>query len=124
MAKIDLRPMTLGEVLDRTFSLYKENFWLFAGIVAIPCLLLVFASLLSSSTSTATVAIHTDALPPGARVVLIDDLLATGGTSSAAAALVKKLGAQILEIAFLIELKFLNGRQKLTGYPVRSVIAY
>ncbi len=57
MANMDLRPMTLGEVLDRTFSLYKGNFWLFAGIVAIPCLLLVFASLLSSSTSTATVAI-------------------------------------------------------------------
>lgn len=73
---------------------------------------------------TATVAIHTDALRPGARVVLIDDLLATGGTSSAAAALVKKLGAQILEIAFLIELKFLNGREKLKGFPVRSIIAY
>ena len=73
---------------------------------------------------SATVAIHTDALKPGARVVLIDDLLATGGTSSAAAALVKKLDAQILEIAFLIELKFLNGRQKLNGYPVRSVIVY
>jgi adenine phosphoribosyltransferase len=73
---------------------------------------------------SATVAIHTDALQPGARVVLIDDLLATGGTSSAAAALVKKLGAQILEISFLIELKFLNGREKLKGFPVRSVIAY
>ncbi|HZT22226.1 MAG TPA: adenine phosphoribosyltransferase [Verrucomicrobiae bacterium] len=72
----------------------------------------------------ATVAMHVDALKPGARVLLIDDLLATGGTSSAAAALVKKLGGNILEIAFLIELKFLNGRQKLKGFPVRSVIAY
>ncbi len=72
----------------------------------------------------ATVAMHVDALKPGARVMLIDDLLATGGTSSAAAALVKKLGAQILEIAFLIELKFLNGRKQLNGYPVRSVIAF
>jgi adenine phosphoribosyltransferase len=73
---------------------------------------------------SATVAMHVDALKPGARVILIDDLLATGGTSAAAAALVKKLGAQILEIGFLIELKFLNGRKKLNGYPVRSIITY
>jgi len=73
---------------------------------------------------SATVAMHVDALKPGARVVLIDDLLATGGTSAAAAALVKKLGADILEIGFLIELKFLNGREKLKGYPVHSIIAY
>ena len=72
----------------------------------------------------ATVAMHVDALKPGARVVLIDDLLATGGTSAAAVALVEKLGAKILEVAFLIELKFLNGRQKLNGYPVRSIITY
>jgi adenine phosphoribosyltransferase len=73
---------------------------------------------------SATVAMHVDALKPGERVVLIDDLLATGGTSAAAAALVKKLGAQILEIGFLIELKFLDGRKKLNGYPVRSIITY
>jgi len=72
----------------------------------------------------ATVAIHTDALRPGARVLLIDDLLATGGTSAAAAALVQKLGGKILEAGFLIELKFLNGRDKLSGFPVRSLIAY
>ena len=72
----------------------------------------------------ATVAIHTDALKSGARVLLIDDLLATGGTSAAAAALVQKLGAKILEAAFLIELKFLNGRDKLSGFPVRALIAY
>ena len=73
---------------------------------------------------SAIVAMHVDALKPGERVVLIDDLLATGGTSAAAAALVKKLGAQILEIGFLIELKFLNGREKLKGHPVRSIIVY
>ena len=72
----------------------------------------------------ATVAMHTDALKPGARVLLIDDLLATGGTSAAAVGLMQKLGAQILEITFLIELKFLNGREKLKGLPVRSVVAY
>jgi adenine phosphoribosyltransferase len=73
---------------------------------------------------SATVAMHVDALKPGARVLLIDDLLATGGTAAAAAALIKKLGAQILEITFLIELKFLNGREKLKGYPVRSIVTF
>lgn len=73
---------------------------------------------------TATVAVHVDALKPGSRVLLIDDLLATGGTAAAAAALVKRLGAQILEISFLIELGFLGGRQKLKGYPVRSLVVY
>jgi len=72
----------------------------------------------------ATVAMHIDALKPGARVLLIDDLLATGGTSAAATALVQKLGATIVEAGFLIELKFLNGRDKLSGFPVRSLIAY
>jgi adenine phosphoribosyltransferase len=73
---------------------------------------------------TSTIAIHTDALKPGARVILIDDLLATGGTAAAAAALVKKLGAEILEFSFLIELSFLNGRDKLKGVPIRSVVVY
>lgn len=72
----------------------------------------------------ATVAMHTDALQPGSRVLLIDDLLATGGTAAAAAALVKKLGGQILEASFLIELKFLNGRDKLAGLPIRSLVVY
>ena len=72
----------------------------------------------------ATVAIHTDALKPGSRVLLVDDLLATGGTSAAAVALVQKLGGVILEAGFLIELKFLNGREKLAGIPIRSLVAY
>ena len=73
---------------------------------------------------SATVAIHTDAIKPRSRVLLIDDLLATGGTAAAAAALVNKLGGQILEASFLIELKFLNGREKLKGFPVRSLVVY
>jgi adenine phosphoribosyltransferase len=73
---------------------------------------------------SATVAMHVDALKPGARVLLIDDLLATGGTASAALALMIKLGANVLEASFLIELKFLNGREKLKGCPVRSIIVY
>ena len=73
---------------------------------------------------TATIAVHVDALKPGSRVLLIDDLLATGGTAAAAAALVQRLGARILEISFLIELGFLAGREKLKSYPVRSVVVY
>ncbi|HEY1786691.1 MAG TPA: adenine phosphoribosyltransferase [Verrucomicrobiae bacterium] len=73
---------------------------------------------------SATVAMHVDALKPGARVLLVDDLLATGGTAAAATALVKKLKAQIVEVSFLIELKYLNGREKLKDYPVRSIVVY
>ncbi len=72
----------------------------------------------------ATVAIHIDAIKPASRILLIDDLLATGGTAAAAAALVQKLGGQILEASFLIELKFLNGRDKLAGLPIRSLVVY
>ena len=67
---------------------------------------------------------HIDALKPGARVLLIDDLLATGGTAAAAIALVRKLGAEILEVSFLIELKFLAGRDQLKNCPVRSIVVY
>ena len=73
---------------------------------------------------TSSIAMHIDALKPGSRVLLIDDLLATGGTAGAAASLVQKLGANILEISFLIELKFLNGRDRLKGQKVRSVVTY
>src|SRR5581483_990878 len=70
------------------------------------------------------IAIHIDAVKPGSRVLLIDDLLATGGTAAAAASLLHKVGAKILEITFLIELSFLSGRDKLKGYPVRSIVKY
>ena len=71
-----------------------------------------------------TIAIHTDAVKRDSRVLLIDDLLATGGTAQAAAQLIDKIGAKILEINFLIELSFLKGRDKLKGFPVRSLISY
>jgi adenine phosphoribosyltransferase len=73
---------------------------------------------------TAAVAVHVDALKNGSRVLLIDDLLATGGTAAAAAALVQKLGGRILEVSFVIELSFLNGREKLKGLPVWSLVTY
>ena len=68
--------------------------------------------------------IHRDAFGRGDRVLSVDDLLATGGTSLAAAKLVKRLKAQVVELAFLIELTFLKGREKLKGYPVFSLIKY
>jgi adenine phosphoribosyltransferase len=73
---------------------------------------------------TNTIAIHTDAFKAGSRVLLIDDLLATGGTAAAAAQLVQKVGAHILEISFLIELSFLKGRDKLKNLPIRSLVVY
>ncbi len=71
-----------------------------------------------------TIAIHTDAVKAGSRVVLVDDLLATGGTAGAAANLLQRLGAEILEVTFLIELSFLHGRERLKGFPVRSLIVF
>lgn len=68
--------------------------------------------------------IHTDALSAGQQVVIVDDLLATGGTAAAAAQLVEMIGGGVSEFLFLIELSFLNGREKLRGYPVTTLISY
>lgn len=73
---------------------------------------------------SATVAVHVDAVKPGERVLLVDDLLATGGTAAAAMRLLEKLGAHVVGFDFLIELKFLDGRSKLAGHPVRALIGY
>lgn len=73
---------------------------------------------------TNTLEIHRDSFQPGARVVVVDDLLATGGTVAAACSLVEAAGATVEEVAFLIELGFLNGRERLTKYPVFSLIQY
>jgi len=67
---------------------------------------------------------HIDAMMAGERVVLVDDLLATGGTSAAAAALISKVGGQLLEAQFLIELEFLHSRKKLQPTPVVSFLKY
>lgn len=72
---------------------------------------------------TNTVAIHADAIPSGSRLLLIDDLLATGGTAGAALKLLKNFDAQVLEAIFLIELRALKGREKIHQTPVRSIIA-
>jgi adenine phosphoribosyltransferase len=68
--------------------------------------------------------IHKDAIKPGQRIAIVDDLLATGGTMRAAAKLIEKLGGEVVSMQFLIELEFLNGREKLSGYDVNSLIKY
>ncbi len=73
---------------------------------------------------TATIEMHRDAIQSGQRVVLIDDLLATGGTAAAAAKLVEDLGGIVTKIIFLIELEGLHGRDALAGYTVETVAAY
>lgn len=72
----------------------------------------------------AVVEIHEDAVLPGEKVFLVDDLLATGGTAAAAVKLLTELGAEIVAISFLIELSFLNGREKLGPHPVRSILNF
>ncbi len=71
---------------------------------------------------TDTIEMHADAIADGMKVLMLDDLLATGGTMAAACEMVKDLGGEIVGIAFLIELCFLNGREKLTDYEIRSLI--
>jgi adenine phosphoribosyltransferase len=68
--------------------------------------------------------IHKDAISKGEKILLHDDLLATGGTAEAAAKLIEKLGGEVVQISFLIELSFLNGKERLKNYEVKSLINY
>lgn len=81
-----------------------------------------FAATYQLEYGTDTLEIHQDAFPKGARVLIVDDLLATGGTTRAVIDLVGKMGGDIAGIAFVIELLPLKGREKLKGYPVLSLI--
>jgi adenine phosphoribosyltransferase len=73
---------------------------------------------------TATLEIHRDAVEPGERVLIVDDVLATGGTARATARLVERIGGKVVGIAFLIELGFLKGRQRLDGHDLFTLISY
>jgi len=73
---------------------------------------------------TACIEIHKDAIKPGQKVVVVDDLIATGGTIEAAIKLIEQLGGEVVKVLFLIELAGLNGREKLKGYDVASVVTY
>ncbi len=68
--------------------------------------------------------VHRDAIEPGQRVLIVDDVLATGGTASATARLVEQLGGKVAGLAFVIELEFLHGRDKLSGHDVYSLVQY
>ena len=72
----------------------------------------------------ATIEIHKDAIKPGQKVVIVDDLMATGGTAEAMIKLIEGLGGEVVEVLCLIELMGLKGREKLKGYKVDSVIQY
>lgn len=73
---------------------------------------------------TATVEMHEDAVPRGARVLLLDDLLATGGTAAATIGLIRRLGGDVVEADFLVELAFLKGREKLAPVPVYAPLVF
>lgn len=73
---------------------------------------------------TAEIEIHKDAVKPGQRVVLVDDLIATGGTLAASIKLIEQLGGEVAKVILLMELAGLKGRDKLAGYEVASVISY
>lgn len=83
-----------------------------------------FAESYSLEYGENTIEIHQDAIQPGEKVLLVDDLLATGGTAAAAVSLLEKLGANIVSISFLIELSFLNGRKKINQTNINSIITY
>ena len=74
--------------------------------------------------SSATIEMHKDSIKPGQKVVIVDDLIATGGTIEAAAKLIEELGGEVVKIVFLMELAGLNGRDRLRKYDVASVIRY
>ena len=73
---------------------------------------------------TATIEMHKDAIQPGQKVVIVDDLMATGGTAKAIVEMVEEMGAEVAAMLFLIELDFLEGRKVLPGYKIESVIHY
>ena len=73
---------------------------------------------------TATIEMHKDSIKPGQKVVIVDDLIATGGTIEAAAKLVEELGGEVVKIVFLLELAGLEGRKRLSKYEVESVVTY
>ena len=141
-------PELFGEIVEDLAARYKESridkiaavesrgfifgsvlaFMLGAGLVPVRKKGKLPAETIEASYAleygTATLEIHTDAIAKGERVLIIDDLLATGGTAAATASMVEKLGGEIVEIAFLIELGFLKGREKIASYPVYAPIVY
>ena len=73
---------------------------------------------------TDTLEVQADSIVPGSRVIVLDDVLATGGTAKAKCGLVEKLGGEIVGVGFVVELTFLHGRERLAGYDIHSLIAF
>ena len=73
---------------------------------------------------SATIEMHKDSIKPGQKVVIVDDLIATGGTVEACIKMIERLGGEVVKVIFLMELKGLKGRERLKGYDVASVISY
>ena len=107
--------MPLAYLLKKPFVLVRK-----AG--KLPCE--TIAKTYDLEYGTATIEIHKDAIMPGQKVVLIDDLIATGGTMKAAAELVEELGGEVVKMLFLLELAGLEGRKVLENYNVDSVVVY
>lgn len=107
--------MPLAYLLKKPFVLVRK-----AG--KLPCE--TIAKTYDLEYGTATIEIHKDAIKPGQKVVLVDDLIATGGTMKAAAELIEELGGKVEKIIFLMELAGLEGRKTLEGYEVASVVVY
>ena len=107
--------MPLAYILNKPFVMVRK-----AG--KLPCE--TISKTYDLEYGTATIEIHKDAIQPGQKVVLIDDLIATGGTIKAAAELIEELGGDVVKILFLMELAGLEGRKVLEGYDVDSVIVY
>lgn len=141
-------PFALNETLDKLYSFAKElNV---DKIVGIESRGFIFGSLLAQKLNagfvpirkpgklpaekesqtyeleygTDKIEIHKDAIKAGEKILLHDDLLATGGTAEASCKLIEKLGGKVIQVSFIIELTFLKGRNKLRDYDVRSVITY
>jgi len=126
----------IGQPLDYVVGIDARGFILGAALAYKLCKGLVVVrkkGKLPARTRTASYALeygvdeiemHHDALPADSRVIIVDDLLATGGTAAAAVQLVRDSGAHVLECAFLVELESLKGRQRLEGCPVVSLIRY
>jgi adenine phosphoribosyltransferase len=126
----------VGQPLDYVVGIDARGFILGAALAYKLCKGLVLVrkkGKLPARTRTATYALeygvdeiemHHDALPPGARVIVVDDLLATGGTAAATAQLVRDSGAHLVECAFLVELESLKGRERLNDCRVVSLVRY
>jgi adenine phosphoribosyltransferase len=84
----------------------------------------VFGESYSLEYGSATIEAHQDAFPKGAKVLLVDDVLATGGTAKAALNILERIGGSVVGASFLIELDFLKGREKISGYDCRALINY